>query len=414
MFTVLFLAFREPVMAYYSKESPLLSEHYLMLIPLGLATLSYNFFSSWLQAFYKTVVTSFVNEILLRLLISIEISLYALRLITFEQFVVGYVLIYFVPAAILLVYMATIRQTRFRPVPVTPRVRRLLSITAVYGLWQYLGGASMYIVPIVDQTMLAGICGLAEGGIYTTIIYMTSAMQMPYRSIVKVSTPVVTNLWKERDMEGMRKISRDASLMNLIAGCFLFVVIWVNLDNIFSLMPESYASGRYVFLFLGLGWVVNMYVGLNSTILMTSKKYRYEFMLSILLVGLTVLTNALMIPRWGMNGAALGDDDLAAGFQRRARCVRMEVLPDFFTVVARCPRRPVGSRDDRRLDADSAARQFHRRRNDPDDADFARIRYGNLLFEDFSGAEPDARRPASPDFRPPLLTVRRAVGLGDT
>ena len=83
----------------------------------------------------------------------------------------------------------------------------------------------MYIVPIVDQTMLAGICGLAEGGIYTTIIYMTSAMQMPYRSIVKVSTPVVTNLWKERDMEGMRKISRDASLMNLIAGCFLFVVI---------------------------------------------------------------------------------------------------------------------------------------------------------------------------------------------
>ena len=305
VFTVLFLAFREPVMAYYSKESPLLSEHYLMLIPLGLATLSYNFFSSWLQAFYKTVVTSFVNEILLRLLISIEISLYALRLITFEQFVVGYVLIYFVPAAILLVYMATIRQTRFRPVPVTPRVRRLLSITAVYGLWQYLGGASMYIVPIIDQTMLAGICGLAEGGIYTTIIYMTSAMQMPYRSIVKVSTPVVTNLWKERDMEGMRKISRDASLMNLIAGCFLFVVIWVNLDNIFSLMPESYASGRYVFLFLGLGWVVNMYVGLNSTILMTSKKYRYEFMLSILLVGLTVLTNALMIPRWGMNGAAL-------------------------------------------------------------------------------------------------------------
>ena len=36
VFTVLFLAFREPVMAYYSKESPLLSEHYLMLIPLGL------------------------------------------------------------------------------------------------------------------------------------------------------------------------------------------------------------------------------------------------------------------------------------------------------------------------------------------------------------------------------------------
>ena len=121
------------------------------------------------------------------------------------------------------------------------------------------------ITPVANQILDVNV--EAYGNKFTGASYkvytMDGASQLEHKKIKKVSTPVVTNLWKERDMEGMRKISRDASLMNLIAGCFLFVVIWVNLDNIFSLMPESYAGGRYVFLFLGLGWVVNMYVGLN-------------------------------------------------------------------------------------------------------------------------------------------------------
>lgn len=40
-------------------------------------------------------------------------------------------------------------------------------------------------------------------------------------------------------------------------------------------------------------------------ILITSKRYRYDFTFSILLVGLTVATNAALIPSLGMNGAAI-------------------------------------------------------------------------------------------------------------
>lgn len=42
------------------------------------------------------------------------------------------------------------------------------------------------------------------------------------------------------------------------------LAIWINLDNIFSLMPDSYSAGRYVFLFLGLGRVFEMYAGLTG------------------------------------------------------------------------------------------------------------------------------------------------------
>ena len=304
LFTTLFLIFREPVTEYYAQKSPLLSKYYLLLIPLGFTTLFFNFFTAWLQALYKTVVSSFVYEVALRLLVTAEISLYALGAIDFEQFIVGYVLIYFVPTLVLLVYTLWTRRINLRPVW-TGRTRRLLSVAAVYGLWQYLGGTSMYIVPVIDQSMLAGMRGLAQQAVYSTMAYMVAAMLTPYRSMIKVATPVVTNLWKERDMEGMRRISREMSLVNLIVGSFLFLLIWVNLDNIFSLMPGSYSDGRYVFLFLGLARVMDMYSGLNGTILVTSKKYRYDFTFSLMLVALTVASNALLIPRWGMTGAAL-------------------------------------------------------------------------------------------------------------
>lgn len=93
LFTLLLLFFKEPIRTYYSVESPLFSQYYLLLIPLGLTTLFYNFFNGWLQALHKTVVPSFVYDVLLRLLITVQISLFALDFVNFEQFVIGYVLI---------------------------------------------------------------------------------------------------------------------------------------------------------------------------------------------------------------------------------------------------------------------------------------------------------------------------------
>ena len=70
-------------------------------------------------------------------------------------------------------------------------------------------------------------------------------------------------------------------------------------------MPASYSAGRYVFLFLGLGRIFEMYAGLTGVILITSKRYRYDFTFSVLLVGMTVASNAALIPSLGMNGAAI-------------------------------------------------------------------------------------------------------------
>lgn len=303
LFTALYLIFRETFIDYFIQKSPLISKYYLLLIPMGLTLLFYNFYNTWLQSLGRSVISSFMYEVVLRLLMTLEISLYAFGLIDFEQFIIGYVLIFFVPTLVLLIYTAAIDES-YCKVEITPTSRKLLKIAGVYGLWQFMKGASFYLIPVIDQSMLSAINGLAQTGVYTVMMYMANAMIIPYMAMTKVSTPLVAQFWKERDMFKMQKIYRNFSLVNLIIGCLFFVVIWINLDNIFSILPESYAAGRYVFLFLGLSRVIDMYTGLNSIILGTSKKYRQDLIFSLIVVALTVATNAYAIPRYGMTGAA--------------------------------------------------------------------------------------------------------------
>jgi len=54
-----------------------------------------------------------------------------------------------------------------------------------------------------------------------------------------------------------------------------------------------------------IGKVIDAYFGLNGTILVTSKKFRYDIIFTTFLVVLVILLNMLFIPIWGVIGAAL-------------------------------------------------------------------------------------------------------------
>lgn len=48
-----------------------------------------------------------------------------------------------------------------------------------------------------------------------------------------------------------------------------------------------------------------MYCGLNGSILVTSKKYKYDVYFTLLLIGVVYVLNLLLIPKYGAIGAAI-------------------------------------------------------------------------------------------------------------
>jgi O-antigen/teichoic acid export membrane protein len=301
--TLLFLLFQKPVIQYYSEKSPLLVEYSFYIIPLALATIYYNLLEVFLRSLMKTVVFSLVNEVVLRLMVSASILLFAFKLVTFHQFVMIYVGVNCSTTLILLVYMAYLQQLLFKP-EWSQTTKRFFRIVVNFGLYAIVGNMSYILMNNIDALMVASIAGMKETGIYTTVFFIATIMLIPYRSLARVASPIVAQYWKNREMKKMDELYKKFTLVTLLLGCFLFLLIWINIDTIFSFMPGEYAKGKYVFLFLGLGRLVDMATGLNGIILVNSKKFRYDLLFTALLVAMMVGLNLAFIPRYGITGAA--------------------------------------------------------------------------------------------------------------
>lgn len=304
LFTIVFLVFKEPVITYYQKDSKLLADYWLYLIPLAFAFTYYNFFDAYLRSLYKTIFSTFSFEILQRLFTTLTITIFALQLIDFKTFVIAYIISNAISTLSVIIYVIYIKQfyLSFR---LTSIFKRLHKIIIVYGLYTFVNNISYLIINSIDALMVATLIGLSKAGIYTTIIFLTSIMQIPYRSIGKVTSPLIADCWKTRNMALMQDIYKKVSSVNLIIGSFILIILWVNIDFIFTLMPAEYASGKYVFLILSISKLFDMYTGLNGLILSTSKKYRYDLIFTFILILTTLYFNYLLIPIYGINGAAI-------------------------------------------------------------------------------------------------------------
>jgi O-antigen/teichoic acid export membrane protein len=158
----------------------------------------------------------------------------------------------------------------------------------------YLNSLATLLVISMDAMMIASYIGLEATGVYTTIIYLTSALMVPYRSIVRVSSTLVAKYWKERDMVGMLDIYQKSSSIGLIIGLLGFLVIYLPIQELFSFIP-AYKSGINVFVILMVGKIFDMYSGLNGTIFSTSKSFRYDLIFTIILCSMVYFLNKLLI-----------------------------------------------------------------------------------------------------------------------
>lgn len=110
---------------------------------------------------------------------------------------------------------------------------------------------------------------------------------------------------KNKEWDEVGSIYIKSSLNQLIPGIFIFGLIWINLDVVYHMMPDFYAAGKWVVFIVGIGKIIEMITGANGLILINSKHYRVSFYTNLILVAVTIGANYIMIPMYGIEGAAL-------------------------------------------------------------------------------------------------------------
>lgn len=307
LFGLVFILFRPWLSDYWAEKAPLLVEYYFYIIPLGLSILYFNILDTYLRSLYKTVVPIFLREVGHKLVMTFAVSLYAFGWVDFQTFTVLFILMYSGVTLVMVAYIAYLRQLFIRPRK-SPTWKKYQRGILIFGFFSLMANVSSVALANIDSLMLAGNLNPGNGGedvgVYTTLHFLTLLILIPWRALMKITSPLVAEHWKKKEIGKLNELYKQTSLINLIIGCFLFLGLWVNRSSLFAFLSDEFLTGEYVLLFIGLARVFELLTGLNGVILVTSERYRYDFFFNVVLIGMTVGTNLYFIPQYGLSGAA--------------------------------------------------------------------------------------------------------------
>ena len=286
-------------------ESTLFTEYYYLLIPLTLFTVYFAVFDNYARLLFDPVTGTVLQQFVQRLLILGVGVIYWLGWVTFPQFLGLWLLTFFLQTALMIVSVVRNKSLFLsrRFLNIDPALRGNLTRYAALTLTTAL---SSQIILTIDKVMINSKQGLGDTGVYGTASYFAAVIAVPATALYKVSGALIAESWKTNDLENIAKIYRKSCLNQLIAGCLVFVGVAANLPGVFRFLPESYAAGYYVILWLGLGKLIDMATGVNGIILNTSRFYTYDSLFFVILIFVTIAVNLYLIPRYGINGAAIG------------------------------------------------------------------------------------------------------------
>ncbi len=299
-----YLIFKERIVENNMGKSALLAEYAWYILPFTIATLVYNLFDSLHKVTYNAVIGVFVKEFLFRIMNLVLIGLYAWFAFRFRLFLNLYFILFSLPALVLIIALYRKHQynLKFNFGFITRDLRKNLTEVSFFGI---LGGMGTIAISNIDKIMINHFIDLEATGIYSIAFLFGSLITMPSRSLSKISTPIIAESWKRNDMDTIRSVYSKSCLNQFVFGGLVFLLVWMNLDVVFMIIPPEYAAGRFVILFVALNGVVEMATGLNGMIIAASKYYRYQSVFTFFLLFLVVVTNLIFIPRFGITGAAL-------------------------------------------------------------------------------------------------------------
>ena len=287
----------------FSANASLFVHYYYWLIPL---TIFYSLMELWFAYSVnnlKSVFPNFIKEFAARLIITIFTLLFVVHLINFDQFITIYSALYLILFVCLFFYVRYFTSIKF-VFSISKVTRRLWKKIATYQSF-VMGGLVFYIISqYIDTFFISGLVGLSGTAVFSIATFIATLIQVPQRAMTNISIPIVSKAWKDKNLAKIQDIYAKSSINLLIAALVLFVLIWSSIDNLFSILPPKYSEGKYVLFILCIAKVIDLGTGLNNIIILTSNKWRFDFITGVILIFCILFLNYFFVKAYGIIGSA--------------------------------------------------------------------------------------------------------------
>ncbi len=312
VFGLILFLMRDFIISKYSGQSKLFTDYFYYIFPLSFFLSFVNVFVAYSYSIFRTSIPTLINDVLVRIGSIILFTVYFLKWVTLSQFVFLYVGIYGCQFLTLLVYL-------FIEDNISLKIDKVhLSKQDVRGMYKYgllmsVAALSALGLKYLDSVMLglykpkeAGLNALDVIGIYSIAAFIATIVETPINALDKIIVGNISDSWAKNNMANIQDVYFKSSKYLFLVGGLLFILVNLNLDSLFALMPDKdFSLGKNVVLIISLGTLINMATGCNDAILTTSDRYRYILYLLVGLFVVALINYMIFIPLFGMIGAAV-------------------------------------------------------------------------------------------------------------
>jgi O-antigen/teichoic acid export membrane protein len=297
--------FQDWVIDLFPKDKEMIKRYYYFIYPIGFFLMYKGILTIFSANKMRLTVPAIINDFFLKLSVLMLLLLIGFSFIDFDWYVILFSGSYVIATVGLYLYCKKV--LRFG---VSFNIKEVIASHGKeirrYSFFILLMGVSNMVSQFTDSLMLASIKGLETSAIYSVAFFIGLSIEMPKRAISNISGAIIARHWNDNNKIEIVKLYKQSSINQGVIGVGLFLLVLFSLDEIFYILPKSeiLIQGKSVAIIIGVSRIIDMITGINSEILRTSSKYRYDFYLLIFFIGLSITTNYFLIPVYGIEGAA--------------------------------------------------------------------------------------------------------------
>ena len=285
---------------FLARKNPILKGYVWYIFLIGMAMAYFEIFYAWAKVQMKSVFGNFLKEVFCRLGVLVLLCLVYVDFISVTVFLKALVVLYLLRMVIMKLYAFKLKfpKLSFQFPKNTYTVFKYSAIIII-------GSSAAVILLEIDRFMINQYVDIKNVAYYSVAIFIATIIEVPSRAMHQITYPLTAEILNTYDMKALKQLYQKSSLSLFIVSGLLFMLIILNINDLYHMLPEEYRGGFTVVFLIGLIKVYNSLIGNNNAILYNSEYYRTVLVIGILLAILAIVFNMWFIPIYGVNGAAI-------------------------------------------------------------------------------------------------------------
>ena len=247
----------------------------------------------------KSVMVNFISEVLVRLIVMVLLIAVHFDWISKATFVYSVALAYLAQLIGMKLYAISVKMPVLRLV-VPKNIKEIIQ----YSFFIIVSGGVAVMLVDFDKVMIPQYKDIGQNALYAVAIFIATVIAVPSRAMTQIIAPITAKLMVENKHDELNDLYKKSAINLQVIGGFIMVLIFVNIKEIYHLIPKDYSGGMLVVFMIGLSKFYDVMLGNNNSIIVNTKYYRTVLLFGIFTVVLMIVLNMIFIPLYGIEGSA--------------------------------------------------------------------------------------------------------------